>query len=128
MGGWIWDMVKNFVKSNVVDSVKSFLHIGSPSKLAADEIGHWIPPVSRRAPRTTAGVIDKAMQGLVDPQMAMPSAPLTTGLATSMGAQAGGGQVIVRFEMAGAEDDFHRLMRKLTRVKGRGSVQTAFGQ
>ncbi|MFF1744743.1 phage tail tape measure protein [Streptomyces mirabilis] len=37
------------------------------------------------------------------------------------------GVVLVRFEMAGAEDDFHRLMRKLTRVKGRGDVQTAFG-
>ena len=40
----------------------------------------------------------------------------------------GGGTVVVRFEMTGAEDDFHRLMRKLTRVKGRGNVQTAFGQ
>jgi hypothetical protein len=38
-----------------------------------------------------------------------------------------GGMVLVRFEMAGAEDDFHKLMRKLTRVKGRGNVQTAFG-
>ena len=49
-------------------------------------------------------------------------------MAPLMGASAGGGVVLVRFEMAGAEDDFHRLMRKLTRVKGRGNVQTAFGQ
>jgi phage-related protein len=48
--------------------------------------------------------------------------------AAPMGRGVGGGLVLVRFEMAGAEDDFHKLMRKITRVKGRGSVQTAFGQ
>jgi phage-related protein len=128
MGGWIWSKIKSFVKNNVVDSVTSFLHIGSPSKLMADKVGRWLPPGIAQGAEDNRGVLDKTMQGLVDPQLAMPSAPLTTGLASSMGAQAGGGQVIVRFEMAGAEDDFHRLMRKLTRVKGRGSVQTAFGQ
>jgi hypothetical protein len=48
--------------------------------------------------------------------------------AAPMGRGGGGGLVLVRFEMAGAEDDFHKLMRKITRVKGRGNVQTAFGQ
>jgi phage-related protein len=128
MGGWIWGKIKSFIKNNVVDSVTSFLHIGSPSKLMADEVGHWLPPGIAQGAEANRGVLDKTMQGLVDPQAAMPSAPLTTGMAPLMGASAGGGAVLVRFEMAGAEDDFHRLMRKLTRVKGRGNVQVAFGQ
>lgn len=40
----------------------------------------------------------------------------------------GGGLVLVRFEMPGAQDEFHKFMRKLVRVQGRGNVQTAFGQ
>ncbi|GAA4999467.1 phage tail tape measure protein [Streptomyces siamensis] len=128
MGGWLWSKVKNFVKSNVVNAAKSFLHIGSPSKLMADQIGHWVPAGVAMGIEKNAGVVDKAMTGLVDPSVVQTSTPLTTGMAPLMGAQAGGGTVVVRFETAGAEDDFHRFLRKLTRVKGRGNVQTAFGQ
>jgi len=128
MGGWIWSKIKSFIKNNVVDSVTGFLHIGSPSKLMASAVGRWIPPGIAQGAEDNRGVLDKTMRGLVDPSLAAPSAPLTTGMAPSLGYQAGGGSVLVRFEMAGAEDDFHRFIRKLTRVKGRGNVQTAFGQ
>lgn len=128
MGGWLYSLVTNFVKNKVVGAAKSFLHIGSPSKLAADEIGQWIPAGVAMGVENNADVVDKAMRNLVKPESALPSTPLTTGMAPLMGASAGGGTVLVRFEMAGAEDDFHRLMRKLTRVKGRGNVQIAFGQ
>ncbi|MEU6098972.1 phage tail tape measure protein [Streptomyces sp. NPDC047079] len=129
MGGWLWSKVTSFVKNNIVDAAKSFLHIGSPSKLAADEIGHWIPAGVAMGVENNAGVVDRAMRGLVKPELARPApAPLTTGMAPLMGASAGGGAVLVRFEMTGAEDDWHRLMRKITRVKGRGNVQVAFGQ
>ncbi|MEU6279510.1 phage tail tape measure protein [Streptomyces sp. NPDC047028] len=40
----------------------------------------------------------------------------------------GANVLVIRYETAGAEDDLHKLMRKITRVKGRGNVQTAFGQ
>ncbi|MFJ8023369.1 phage tail tape measure protein [Streptomyces sp. NPDC096311] len=63
---------------------------------------------------STAASGQQAMTGI--PQQAAP-----------MGRGAGGA-VLVRFELAGAEDDFHKFMRKLTRVKGRGNVQTAFGR
>lgn len=128
MGGWLYDKVTGFVKSKVVGAAKSFLHIGSPSKLAADEIGQWIPAGVAMGVEDNAAVVDRAMRGLVKPELARPTTPLTTGMAPLMGASAGGGVVVVRFEMAGAEDDFHRFIRKLTRVKGRGNVQTAFGQ
>lgn len=128
MGGWLYDKVTGFVKSKVVGAAKSFLHIGSPSKLAADEIGQWIPAGVAMGVEDNAAVVDRAMRGLVKPELARPTTPLTTGMAPLMGASAGGGVVVVRFEMAGAEDDFHRFIRKLTRVKGRGNVQIAFGQ
>lgn len=128
MGGWLWSKITSFVKNNVVDAAKSFLHIGSPSKLMADAIGQWIPAGIAVGAEDNRGVLDKTMAGLVDPQAAIPGRPLSTGMAPLMGAQAGGGAVIVRFEMAGASDEFHNLMRKITRVKGRGNVQTAFGQ
>jgi hypothetical protein len=48
--------------------------------------------------------------------------------AAPIASPAGGGVLIIRYETAGAEDDLHKLMRKITRVKGRGNVQTAFGQ
>lgn len=43
-------------------------------------------------------------------------------------APAGAGGLVIRFETAGAEDDFHKLLRKITRIKGRGNAQVAFGQ
>jgi phage-related minor tail protein len=128
LGGWLYSKVANFVSNNIVGAAKDFLHIGSPSKLMAAEIGHWLPPGIAEGAENNRGVLDETMRGLVDPQLAMPAKPLTTGMAPLMGASAGGGVVLVRFELSGAEDDFHRFMRKITRVKGRGNVQTAFGQ
>ena len=128
MGGWLWSKVKNFVKDNVVNAAKSFLHIGSPSKLMAAEIGHWVPAGVAMGIEDNAGVVDKAMSGLVNPQAAQPSTPLTTGMAPLMGAQAGGGAVLVRFEVNGAESEFKKLVSKIVRVDGRGNVQTAFAR
>ncbi|MFD4569388.1 phage tail tape measure protein [Streptomyces sp. NPDC058467] len=128
MGGWLWNKVKSFVSNNVVGAAKSFLHIGSPSKLAADEIGQWVPAGVAMGIEDNAGVVDKAMRGLVNPQAAQPSTPLTTGMAPLMGAQAGGGAVLVRFEVNGADSEFKRLVSKIVRVDGRGNVQTAFAR
>lgn len=41
--GWIQSRISEWCGS-VIDYFKSVLHIGSPSKLFADEIGAWIPP------------------------------------------------------------------------------------
>ncbi|WP_405924740.1 phage tail tape measure protein [Streptomyces sp. NBC_00035] len=128
MGGWLWNKVTSFVSSNVVDAAKSFLHIGSPSKLMADAIGQWIPAGIAVGAEDNRGVLDKTMQGLVNPQLAAPTTPLTTGMAPLMGAQAGGGAVLVRFEFAGADGAFKTFVKKVVRVEGRGDVQIAFGQ
>ncbi len=40
---WLWDQISGFC-SNIVSNIANFFHIGSPSKLMADEIGKWLPP------------------------------------------------------------------------------------
>lgn len=41
--GWLWNQISGFC-SNIVNSIKNFFGIGSPSKLMAKEVGKWIPP------------------------------------------------------------------------------------
>lgn len=41
-GGALWNALKEVAQS-ALNSVKKFLHIGSPSKVFADQVGHWIP-------------------------------------------------------------------------------------
>jgi len=41
-GGWLLGMVRNWA-SSIVNSIKSFFRIGSPSKLFRDEIGKFLP-------------------------------------------------------------------------------------
>ena len=36
--GWLWGQISGFC-SNIVNNIKSFFHIGSPSRLMADEVG-----------------------------------------------------------------------------------------
>ncbi|MFF9582502.1 phage tail tape measure protein [Streptomyces achromogenes] len=110
-------------------AIKKALGIRSPSTLMADTVGRFIPPGVVQGMKQTAPQLDAAMRQLVRPELAgQPRQPLTTGMAPLMGAPAGGGAVVVRFEMSGADGEFHRLMRKITRVQGRGNVQIAFGQ
>ena len=41
-GAWLKNQVKNWCQ-NILDTVKEFFHIGSPSKLFADEVGAMLP-------------------------------------------------------------------------------------
>lgn len=41
--GWLWNQIYGFC-ANIVNSIKNFFGIGSPSKLMAKEVGKWIPP------------------------------------------------------------------------------------
>jgi phage-related protein len=42
LAGWLWNQITGSV-GGIVDKVQSLLHIGSPSKVFADEVGQWIP-------------------------------------------------------------------------------------
>ncbi|NUP16570.1 MAG: hypothetical protein HOZ81_10775 [Streptomyces sp.] len=126
-GGWLWSKVANFASDYVVDPITDFLQIGSPSKLAADKIGHWIPAGIAEGAEDNAGVVDKAMRGLVDPRVYRPTTPLSTGLAPLAGAATGGaGRLDVRILVDGPEA-VAKLLRYIVAVDGGGDVQAAFG-
>jgi hypothetical protein len=109
-------------------ALKKALGIKSPSTVLADEVGRWIPPGVVAGMKRTAPQLDDAMRNLVRPELAAPARPLATpGMAPLMGAQAGGGLVRVRLDFTGADGDMKRMLRKMVRVDGRGTVQVAFG-
>lgn len=125
-GGWLWNQVKNFASNYVVAPVKSLLQIGSPSKLAADEIGHWIPAGIAMGVEDNASVVDKAMRGLVDPAVYRPSAQSTAGMAPLVGAAPtlGGAQAQQRivFEFVGGSRAFREFFQESVRNTAGGSV------
>jgi hypothetical protein len=131
LGGWLWNKVSSFVSTNVVSAAKSFLHIGSPSKLMADEIGRWLPPGIAEGAEDNRGVLDRTMAGLVDPQQAAPHSPLT-GRATPFAGTAGasGGLMVVRLEIGGRlfEELWIDTGRRVVSKRGRGNVQGFLGQ
>jgi phage-related minor tail protein len=127
LGGWLWDRVSSFVKNSVVNAASSLLEIGSPSKLMADAIGHWIPPGIAQGAEDNRGVLDDTMRGLVDPQLAAPASPLGTGFAPMAGAAAGAGgrwTLVVRLE---GPESVKRLIREIVAIDGGGDVQAALG-
>ncbi|MET7514076.1 phage tail tape measure protein [Streptomyces sp. NPDC005480] len=128
MGSWLKGVLISFAKNLIPGPIAKALGIASPSKVMAREVGQWIPTGIVAGIEQTAPELDRRMGTLVQPDQARPGAPLTTGMAPLIGGQAGGGQVVVRFEMGGADNEFKRLMRKIVRVDGRGNVQVAFGQ
>ena len=63
------------VAKQALQKAKDFLHIGSPSKLFADEVGKWIPAGVALGIETNMSPVDRAMRGLVsDSLMAAQSA------------------------------------------------------
>ncbi len=124
LGGWLWDQVGDFVTDNVVGAATSFLDIGSPSKLMADAVGHWLPPGIAEGAEDNRGVLDKTMAGLVDPTLAMPAKPASTGVAPLAASAAG--QTTVRVVVDG-NDALVRVIRAIVVDIGGGNVQTAFG-
>ncbi|CAM5534900.1 phage tail tape measure protein [Streptomyces canus] len=124
MGGWLWSKVTSFVRSNVVDAAKSFLHIGSPSKLMADQIGHWIPAGIAQGAENNRGALDKTMQGLVDPAPYRPAAA-SVGTAPYAGAASATAgrplQAMVRL-VNSSNDPFMDWLKERIRVEFGGDV------
>ena len=72
-----WDSIVSNVKElggKLVDSVKGFFKIGSPSKLFADEVGQWIPEgvavgIEANADSVNGAVEEMVNDALVDPDV-----------------------------------------------------------
>ncbi|GAA4676905.1 hypothetical protein GCM10023347_34090 [Streptomyces chumphonensis] len=126
LGGWLYEKVGSFVRSKVVDAATSFLWIGSPSKLMADEVGRWIPPGIAQGAEDNSGVLDRAMRTLLTPPPVRPvMAPASGGtmapLLTSGGAR--GQHLTIRLE---GDRDLVRMVRR--GIRSRGGDVTVLGQ
>ncbi|MFG2276976.1 phage tail tape measure protein [Streptomyces chartreusis] len=125
-GGWLWDKVSGFAEDFILSPVKGFLDIGSPSKRAADEIGQWIPAGIAVGAEDNAGVLDKAMRGLVDLGAYQPTGGASTGLSHATGAASMLGasrtQQPIEFVFRGGNRAFREWFQEMVRVQSGGDV------
>ncbi|MGW0347558.1 phage tail tape measure protein [Streptomyces anthocyanicus] len=121
-GGWLWSMVSNFASDYIVDPVKDFLHIGSPSKLAADEIGHWIPAGIAMGVEDNAGVVDQAMRDVVDPAAYRPAPGAMPGPSSAATLGANQAQVRIVMELVGGSRAFREFFQESVRLTTGGDV------
>ena len=71
-----WDNIVKNVKdlgSKLVDSVKGFFKIGSPSKLFADEVGQWIPEGIAVGIEDNSESVSDSVDSMVKDAMVIPS-------------------------------------------------------
>ncbi|MEV0438941.1 hypothetical protein AB0I84_09545 [Streptomyces spectabilis] len=126
MGGWLKSTITGWAKSVIPGPIARALRIGSPSRLMADQVGRWIPAGIVEGIEAGAPAVDRTMRNLVStptPGQATAAALATT---TATGSSAvGGGHIVL--DVTGADQDLKRMIRRMVRLDGRGSVQTAFG-
>ncbi|MEU4091992.1 phage tail tape measure protein [Streptomyces sp. NPDC026673] len=127
MGGWLKSTLTSWALSIIPGPIARALGIHSPSRVLADQVGHWIPAGIAQGAEDNAGVIDRTMRNLVD----VPTPGMTTARmsAASVGAAGSSGSAAGRLviDVTGADGDFKRMIRRMVRIDGRGSVQLAFG-
>ncbi|MEU9215387.1 phage tail tape measure protein [Streptomyces sp. NPDC048376] len=121
-GGWLWSKIQNFTSDYIVDPVQDFLHIGSPSKLAADQIGHWIPAGIAMGVEDNAGVVDQAMRDVVDPASYRPAPGSMPGPSSAATLGANQAQLHVLFEFVGGHRGFREWFQEDVRVVAGGDV------
>ncbi|MCM8550074.1 phage tail tape measure protein [Streptomyces sp. STCH 565 A] len=120
-GGWLWSNIQNFAHDYIIDPVVGLLKIGSPSKLAADEIGHWIPAGIAVGAEDNAGVVDETMRNLLD-----PGAYQTTGLLQGMTSpvarkvQPANSKTVL--ELRGGNRLFREFLQESVRTDAGGSI------
>jgi hypothetical protein len=128
MGSWLRETLIGWAKNLIPGPIAEALGIASPSRVLADQVGRHIPTGVVAGIVQASPQLDAALRTLVRPELAAPSAPLTTGMAPLMGAAAAGSPLRVVIDVRGADEDLKKLFRKIVRVDGRGSAQTAFGR
>ncbi|MDX2692963.1 phage tail tape measure protein [Streptomyces ipomoeae] len=126
MGSWLAGQLKSFVTDYIPGPIADVLDIGSPSKLMADEIGHWLPPGIAEGAEDNRGVLDDTMRGLVDPALALPGSGRTAGAAPLAASGTAGMPITVRIVVDGPQA-VTRLIREIVADVGGGDVQKAFG-
>ena len=62
-GSWLWQQITSWAHG-FVNTIKSVFKIGSPSKLLADEVGHWLPPGVMIGVEANMEPLDKATDAM----------------------------------------------------------------
>lgn len=83
VGGMIRDMLMGLARS-ALNAVKSFLGIGSPSRVFAKEVGQWIPAGIAQGIEKNADTVTGAMDDIVD----MTTGSITSDVALATSTQA----------------------------------------
>lgn len=121
MGGWLKSQLINWAKNTIPGPIAKALGIGSPAKVLADKVGHWIPAGVAMGAEDNTGVLDKTMRHLVDVPGLTPARQAAAGMGTARQPQ----RVVIEF--TGADTAFKTFISKIVRNDGGGSVQNTFG-
>lgn len=129
MGGWLRSTLVGWARSVIPGPIADALGIHSPSRVMADEVGRWIPAGVAEGIDDNASAVDRSMRNLVDvPTPGAAGAARMAAVSGTAGGASGtapGGRIVL--DVTGADGDMKRLIRRMVRIDGRGSVQTAFG-
>ena len=126
MGGWLKATLINWAKDVIPGPIVKALGIGSPAKVLAAEVGHWIPPGIAMGAEDNRGVLDKTMSTLISPAAYRPTAQSMgvtpfTGAASTLGATQGTGPRMV-IELRGGSRAFREFFQESVRVTTGGDV------
>lgn len=115
--GWLENKVKS-IGSSILGGLQSFLHMGSPSKLLADEVGKWIPAGIAVGIEDNMGPLDSAARKAGEAAVSGSRAGLSTPLVSSSTSSGGGyGTYIdLRNSQVMTERDMDQLIDKLGRA------------
>ena len=124
MGSWLKDTLVGWARDVIPGPIMDALDIGSPSKLMADSVGHWIPPGIAMGAEDNRGVLDKTMSTLINPAAYRPAAQSAgvapfTGAASAMGRQAAEVRLVMEFRGPRA---FREFFQESVRTMAGGDV------
>lgn len=123
MGGWLKGQLISFAKNMIPGPIAKALGISSPSKLLADEIGHWIPPGIAMGVEANLGPVSDATQLATAATMKLPAG---AGQA-SHGAPASSTPTVV-IDGTAMPRALLEWLRGAVRTEGQGSAQVLLGQ
>ena len=90
MGRWLWDAVTSFVESNLVEPIKKFFGIRSPSKYMRDEIGMMIDEGLAEGIYKGAASVQNAYRALVPNASLLASGADAYTVRSNVNARSGG--------------------------------------
>lgn len=132
LSSWLWQRASEFA-AGIWKGVKSALGIGSPSKVMADEVGHWIPAGIAMGMDKNRGAVTQAVKRLSDhlagSSLAAPTVGLDEAMATAAGtltvaARRQRVEVTTRLDVTGADGEFKKLVRSMARTSNLYQNQT----